>query len=169
MRNKKAFTLVELLVVVAIISLLILGVSAYVTKIRAKARDAQRLAHIHQIITAIEMYHTKYGSYPNFSAQCIVPQDEFPGDSDDLEDALSPFLNEIPKDPLLNCTCDSGCNSSDFFFYAYDPNVSDCGSGPAVSINKFETQEYKNLYGRKSTDQGDMNIGNADFNWCFGK
>lgn len=165
MRNKKAFTLIELLVVISIIVLLILGASAYVQKIRAKARDAQRLAHLYQLITAIEMYHSKYGSFLSFPAQCIVPQNEFDGDSDDLENALSPFLNKIPKDPLHNCSCDN-CNS-DEFFYAFDPDVPDCG--PAISINRFETQEYKNIYGRKSTDQGKMNIGGADFNWCFGK
>lgn len=165
MKNRKALTLVELLIVISIIILLILGTSIYVKNTRAKVRDAQRLTHIHQIITAIEMYHSNYGYYPNSSPQCIVPQDEFSGDLDDLENAISPFLNEIPKDPLHNCSCDS-CNSNDFF-YAYDPNVPNCG--PAVSINKFETLEYKNNYGRRSTTQGNMNIGNADFNWCFGK
>lgn len=54
---KKAFTLVEILVTLSVIS--ILAVSSIITlnNSRANSRDAKRLADIKQIQTALRMYY----------------------------------------------------------------------------------------------------------------
>lgn len=62
------FTLIELLVVIAIIGLLSSVVLISVTKTRAKARDAKRIADLKQIQKALEIYIQNHGSLPTPSA-----------------------------------------------------------------------------------------------------
>ncbi len=61
---KKAFTLVEILVAISVIS--ILAVSSIVTlnNNRANSRDTKRLADVKQIQTALRMYYNDYKTYP---------------------------------------------------------------------------------------------------------
>ncbi len=61
----RGFTLIELLVVIAIIGLLSSVVLASLNGARQKARDAQRVSHLTQIRTALEMYYSDNNSYPN--------------------------------------------------------------------------------------------------------
>lgn len=65
MRSKKGFTLLELIVVIAIIGLLAAIVLASVNSARMKARNGRRIAEVKHYITAIELAYDKYGSYPN--------------------------------------------------------------------------------------------------------
>jgi type II secretory pathway pseudopilin PulG len=61
---KKAFTLIEVLVIVAIISLLtIAAIVSYLSQL-PKARDAQRKAHIDKIKIAFEDYYSDNECYP---------------------------------------------------------------------------------------------------------
>lgn len=62
---KKAFTLVEILVAISVIS--ILAVSSIVTlnNNRANSRDTKRLADVKQIQTALRMYYNDYKAYPS--------------------------------------------------------------------------------------------------------
>ncbi|TAN36974.1 type II secretion system protein [Patescibacteria group bacterium] len=66
----KGFTLIELLVVIAIISLLSSIVMTSLNSARAKGRDAKRVAELHQIQLALEMYYDKYGTYPVSNPVC---------------------------------------------------------------------------------------------------
>jgi prepilin-type N-terminal cleavage/methylation domain-containing protein len=63
MKNK-GFTLVEILVVVAIVGLLssvfVIGLGG----VRARGRDARRVADVKQVQNAIELYYAKCGHYP---------------------------------------------------------------------------------------------------------
>jgi len=62
---KEGFTLVELMVVIAIIGILATMLLLQLGTARAKARDAKRIADINQIRTAIEMfYDDNSGRYP---------------------------------------------------------------------------------------------------------
>jgi prepilin-type N-terminal cleavage/methylation domain-containing protein len=63
-RHSRGFTLVELVVVIAIIGLLVSVVSVNLSASRAKARDAQRLTQLEQIHLAVEAYREAYGTYP---------------------------------------------------------------------------------------------------------
>jgi len=61
---KKAFTLVELLVVISIISILtIVTVSQFQTA-RKKANDVQRKGDLSSLGKALQMYYTDYGYFP---------------------------------------------------------------------------------------------------------
>lgn len=76
-RYSKAFTFIELLVVITIISLLTaIGAVSY-SQFLKQSRDGKRKADIEQIRAAVEMYRSNNGSYPltaNFSfGNCTDP------------------------------------------------------------------------------------------------
>lgn len=65
MKNKqKGFTLIEVLIVVAIIGLLASIVLVGLGSFRARGRDARRVADLRQTQNALELYYTKNSAYP---------------------------------------------------------------------------------------------------------
>ena len=63
--NKKGFTLIEILIVVAIISILAGIVLIGLRPGLGSARDARRQAELKQIQTALQIYYNRFGSYPS--------------------------------------------------------------------------------------------------------
>ncbi len=75
-KNKKqGFSLIELLVVVAIMGLLAAMSIISLNTARARARDARRLSDVKQIQTALEMYFADINNYPTtpaaFEGACL--------------------------------------------------------------------------------------------------
>jgi len=64
MRNENGFSLIELLIVVAIIGVLAAIAIPRMTESKVPAYDATAKADIKNAITAIEMYNIKNGTYP---------------------------------------------------------------------------------------------------------
>ncbi|MCL6096137.1 MAG: type II secretion system protein GspG [Patescibacteria group bacterium] len=62
--DKKGFTLVELLIVVAIIGVLATLLMVNFVGVRQRARDAQRKSDLRQIQSALEIYRADNSSYP---------------------------------------------------------------------------------------------------------
>lgn len=89
-RVSPAFTLLELLIVIFIIA--IISTLAYVSleSARAKGRDTRRLADIHNIRQALELYKDTEGGYPE---QLPAPQQPFIGLSG------RSYLAPMPSDP----------------------------------------------------------------------
>ncbi|PLX21768.1 hypothetical protein C0584_01545 [Candidatus Parcubacteria bacterium] len=71
--NQKGFTLIELLVVIAIIGLLSTLAVVSLNNARTKSRDARRIADVKQIQTALELYFTDNGEYPDQPASGVCP------------------------------------------------------------------------------------------------
>lgn len=65
MSNKKGFTLIEILIVVAIIGLLASVVLVGLGAFRTRGRDARRIADLRETQNALELYYTKNQTYPN--------------------------------------------------------------------------------------------------------
>lgn len=63
-QSRSAFTLVELLVVIAVIGLLATIVAVSVNNARTKSRDVKRIADLKQIQTALELFYDNYNRYP---------------------------------------------------------------------------------------------------------
>lgn len=64
-KNRFGFTLVELLIVIAIIGILSTAAVVNLGNAKAKARDAKRLSDISQLQKAIELYYAEHEAYPN--------------------------------------------------------------------------------------------------------
>ena len=107
---KKAFTLVEMLIVVIIIGILIAALLPKITWAQAKSRDTARKAAITQIAPALQMYYDDNGEYP--TGNC----------TEDLSwDSMKQYMREVPTDPQKNRivygTKNGGCTK----YFGYTP------------------------------------------------
>lgn len=93
--NNKGFTLIEILIVVAIIGILASIVLVNVRGFRAKGQDARRIADIRTIQNGLELYYSSEGKYPTVTVFCADPIDMKFADVG---------VNVLPKDPTLD-TC----------------------------------------------------------------
>ena len=85
---KKAFTLVEMLIVIIIIGILMAALLPRLKGAQERARDTARKANLSQISTALEMYFNDIGKYPTWD--CMS----------DIRTKLVPnYMNSIPTDP----------------------------------------------------------------------
>ena len=113
MFKQKAFTLMELLVVISMIGILttvtLVGVSSY----RARGRDAQRIASINSIAVALQNYYADNHQYPNTLSQ--------------LE---TKYLTKVPSDPKGG-SYNYALNGASYNLYAKlegQANAITCGS-----------------------------------------
>ena len=86
--SKKAFTLVEMLIVVIIIGILASALLPKLKGAQQRARDTARKANLSQISTALEMYQNDEWVYPSWS--CL---------SDIKKDLVPTYIGSLPKDP----------------------------------------------------------------------
>ncbi len=108
-KMKKAFTLVEMMIVVIIIGILMSALLPKLQWAQQRARDVARKANLSTINTALIMEFNDQGTYPTWS--CM----------NDIKNSLVPsYLSSIPKDPqwwrIALWTIGSGCT---WWVYAY--------------------------------------------------
>lgn len=132
MRNKhqKGFTLIELLVVIAIIGLLASVVLLALNSARAKSRDAKRLADIHQLQTALELFYNDAGGYPPAASSA-------PGPSGTI--LFTSYSQTTPTAPLPpDGTCTALQNT-----YTYTPSgTAYTGTGGASTVYPSYTYTF---------------------------
>ena len=100
-KQRKSFTLIELLVVVAIIGLLATIAILSLNQVRAKARNARRIADLKAFAQAMEMYYLDNNHYPIWDTGGCINDPNTP-----LTSMLTPdYLGSLPKDPrnVLYC------------------------------------------------------------------
>ena len=171
---KDGFTIVELLVVVAIIGILAAVIIASLNAARARGRDARRIRDIQEVRNAIELYISANGHPPDLgNANCLSPEalplgyinsptdctaNETPSyisKWQTLESQLSPYISKLPIDPCgLKCfdPSDPNLNYGGYFTYNYEaPGALSSGSG-------FSSTSYligaQNLESKRNTSFG---------------
>lgn len=94
-RTTAAFTLVELLISVSIISILIaIGIASYAT-INKQSRDTKRKSDIEQVRSALEMYRAENGSYPATGGGIFTAVSSL------SSDLIPTYIPSIPTDPRV--------------------------------------------------------------------
>ena len=114
-KTKKGFTIIELLVVLAIIAVLsTLGLTFFSTA-ATKGRDSRREQDIKEIQNMLALYANNRGQYPVCNPEIVVN-----GTTDCLSVALIGEGSAVstPKDPRYGVGT-GGCGSADFFEYCY--------------------------------------------------
>ncbi len=106
--NKKGFTLIELVVVIAVIALLASMILVSLNKARVKARDARRKQDLDILKTAMQLYANDHQGayYPSGGAVFSCYPGPAPPAYDDwpasFQSEMAPYLSALPKDPLNN-------------------------------------------------------------------
>lgn len=109
MKNKKGFTLVEIIIVLTIIAILaVIAILAFRSQL-FKGRDAQRKADLDRIKIAIEEYEKDHNCYPSTAADPTIILCK-PGTG------LQPYLDKIPCDPETSAS----------YYYEYDTSNPSC-------------------------------------------
>lgn len=99
-KNKKGFTLIELMVSIAIIGILTAIITTNFTSSKAKSRDAKRVSDLAQIQLALSLYFDKFNSYPevgpngNSNAGGVTSGGTAPHNV-----AFTNYIAVIPRDP----------------------------------------------------------------------
>jgi len=115
MQNKRfGFTLVEILVVIAIISILSGVIYASFGDARADSRDKVRKTDMKQLSLALELYKSQFGVYPEAGCGATTgwvgpgPGSVYPGCAEYIVDLAPEFISELPVDPNQSNDPDSG-------------------------------------------------------------
>ena len=95
-KSHKAFTLIEVLIVIAIIGLLTTIVLVSITSTRSKARDNRRMAELLTLGKSLEFYYSEHGQYPE-SADWIKVEENAT-----FTTAMAPYISRTPEDPSYN-------------------------------------------------------------------
>ncbi len=108
-RNKNSgFTLIEMLIVIAVIGILASTLFPKIVWMLARARDTQRVADLRNLATAIEVYQMDTGKYPRLSKKInghevyIWSNPWFAWSVSNLKTDIEDYISMIPKDPDKN-------------------------------------------------------------------
>ena len=135
---KKGFTLVELLIVIAIIGILASIALVAFRSSQIRSRDAQRKSDLKQIANSLELLYADYSQYPpsNVSGQIMGCNFSVGGSvacswgSGSLSDGKTTYFKVLPKDPsggqtYFYRTVNVGGANQGFQLYAHLENSED--------------------------------------------
>lgn len=132
------FTLIELLIVVGIIGTLASVVTSKLSDAKQSARDSLRISQLREIKTALSLYHSEYGEYPNTAS---------PQNSTDSPGAWIPglvasgLMSNLPNDPLNTGT--NPLNTNEYTYQYF--------SGPDVNYQKYRLLTQLENAGNRNT------------------
>lgn len=131
----RAFTLIELLIVITIIGILAVALVPRLTGGPGRARDAQRKADLQQIATALEFYADDSGGNYPASTACVNALD------------ITDYLTTVPSDPSDDGWAGSTC-SGDYTYVALstDGDATDAEGYLLVADLETETERDQGVY-----------------------
>ena len=146
--RKQGFTLIEILIVVAIIGILASVVLVGLGPLQRQGRDARRISDLKQVQTGLELYYNRNGFYPTMS---VTDQTGWSNLSSDLIGADIGISN-VPIEP----------NTSRSYLYESDGNVYVLGATLDDSQNAALNGDIDNA----NRPAGITNISCDDPNYC---
>lgn len=138
----RGFTLVELIVVIAIIGMLFSVVVALFSGAQRDAKDKRRVADLQQLQKALELYHVDHQGFPKESEGANGNT----ATNATFKNIMAEYLRGTPTDPINN----------DTFFYYYD-GAHQCGD-----------REYAVIFARQMEDPGNANYDEFFDTTCAG-
>jgi prepilin-type N-terminal cleavage/methylation domain-containing protein len=122
-KAQQGFTLIEILIVVAIIAILASVVLVGLGPTQAQGRDARRVSDLREVQTALELYYNKNGSYPGDTTWAALTTDLT---------AASIGVSQIPNDPSSGAT----------YYYSPTSGGQDYILGAKLETNSSAFQGY---------------------------
>lgn len=156
MKTRKAFNLVELMYIVAIIGILASLSIVLITNTQKKARDGKRFSDMNTMIAALKNYKLEKGSYPDSAGEWIKIDQ---GSSTSLSTALKRYQGSLPADPK---------NDSNYY-YAYNGYSSGCGLDGPFAVLVFKKAEASNNKNKEKAicSDGTFNPGDYDYSYIL--
>lgn len=145
-KNRNAFTLVELIVVITIIAILSGGAALSITANARQARDTRRKTDLQQIKSALEFYRSNQvnSNYPTFAQYQVQSGSNF------TYPALVPtYLETMPVDPSSTQTSitnyvytpsPAGCTNTGTTYCTSYTLTTNLESGGTYSVTPLSTQ-----------------------------
>lgn len=131
MSLKKGFTLIELMVVIAIIAILTAIITTNFTQSKAKARDAARVSDLAQLQLTLELAFDRCNVYPpNIDSVATEIDGDNCKDKDGNNYTLGYFASKIPKD-----------SNGDSYFYEVSDNLTDYSLRAVLEENSSALSE----------------------------
>ncbi len=127
----KGFTLVELLVVMAILGVLVTLIAGGFRTAQMRGRDAKRKSDLKEIANSLELYLSDHGEYPPSSggqvAGCPATTGSCAWGSGEFTDGETVYFKTMPEDPSsnLNYYYRAFSNDQKFQIYAHLENPKD--------------------------------------------
>lgn len=118
---QRGFTLIEILVAVAIIGILSSFLMVNFISIRQRGRDSQRKSNLAQIQSALEIYRSDTGSYPSVQASYRLNTTTVCPASQSFTNASgnTTYMQKIPCDPLtLRSGTQTYYNLGNYYYYS---------------------------------------------------
>lgn len=125
MENDKGFTMIELLIVIAVIGILAGMISVTTTGARLKARDTKRIGDMKALVVAQEMYYsdnTRYFTCSQIAGDCS------PHSATNYPSGLGSRMATTPVDPkntgtvcgtgYIYCGLDNTADNQQYCYYA---------------------------------------------------
>lgn len=156
--TSKGFTLIEMLVVIAIIAILASIVITSVSSFQKSARDTRRIADLRNMQSYLELYFTKCGHYPGVSDSVAACSAVISGGGAQtwghLTDAMKTVTeNDIPQDPIKNGT----------YYYQYFTDADGLRYLLTAKLEKDNSILQKNA---SAADFTGANCSAAEFFYC---
>lgn len=143
MRGKKqGFTIIEILIVIAVVGSLATMIMINMSKAKAKSRDAKRYSDLSELVTATELYYDDMKKYPatvgnydnlitNTSHAYIV--------GDDLNDpnnkGMRDYLASFPQDP-------KGTGNFRYGYFRKDYPGNGCNATDIIALQRPKHYSY---------------------------
>lgn len=154
--SNKAFTLIELLIVISIIGLLSSVILASLKSARAKARDAKRAQDMRQIQMALTLYYDDNNKFPDTTCPCgNGGWETSDADINQFLESLAPkYISKVSVDPINKRDAGFsffGPRAGSYFYsyYRYPAGYIDCpdikNAFSVLGFYQAESQSFENI------------------------